>query len=164
MKKYLLALLFLSFGLNAKEETPKIEPLTWVEEGFLSRQRDSVEEITKLEFGSRLHGNKSDLRLLQRIVDNEYINQTETQRQQALGIVLGDIFVKELGLKWVSYTDSDGKSRATCLPKTQYCLFPVTMLSKRMRLGVKPDVTEMYERGASLIEPYLPKLPYSAKK
>lgn len=156
-----LAMLLALPALGAQDEA-EIEELRWVDEGFLGRQRQTIEEITKMEFGSRLRGDKSDIRLLQRIIENGYIGQTETQQQQALGVVLGDVFVKELGLEWVSYTDNDGKSRATCLPKTQYCLFPVTMLSKRMKLGVKPDVMEMYKSGENLMKPYMPKLPYTA--
>ena len=146
-----------------KELPPEITPLEPVDENQLQHHRDIIEEITKMEFGSKLRRDKSDLRYLTRIIAGDYIKPAETLKQLALGVVLGDIFVKELGLEWQNYKDSDGTSRATCLPKTTHCLFPVTMFAKRMRLGAKPTAEQMFEHGSEILEPYLPRLPYSAK-
>ena len=128
----------------------------------LERQRGLIDEIGRSEFGARVRQDISDLRLLQRIMDEGLINQTQTQALQAMGVVLGDIYVAELGLQWRVYRDEEGKSRAVCVPDTSHCLFPVTMISKRASLGVKPNIRELYERGVSLIKEHLPKLPYSA--
>lgn len=141
----------------------QIEELRWVDNGFLERQRQSIDEITRSEFGSRLRGDKSDLRLLARILEQDLVNQTEKQKLQAMGVVLGDVFANELNMQWRVYRDADGKSRAVCLPEVRQCLFPVTMISKRMEVGVKPDINELYDRGVELIKPHLPKLPYSAQ-
>jgi Domain of unknown function (DUF3806) len=166
MKKlYAVLLLTLSISIDAapKEEII-ISDLKWVDSGHLERQRALVDEISRLNFGARIRKDKGDLKSLQRIIDEELVNQTEKQKLQALGVVLGDIYVHELGLEWKVYLDSQGKSRATCLKGTEYCLFPVTMISKRAQLGVKPNVTELYEKGVRDIEAYLPKLPYSSPK
>lgn len=161
----LILLAFLSLNSNAARDDDKIiiEELRWVDNGFLERQRAFVDELGRGEFGTRLRGDKSDLRVLQRIIDNGLINQTETQKQQALGVALGDVFVNELGLEWTVYLDAAGKSRATCLKGTKHCLFPITMISKRMRLGATPDVERLYEKGVGHLESHLPKLPYSAR-
>lgn len=144
------------------QETPlvSIEELRWVDTGYLQRQRALVDEMTRTEFGTPLRGDKRDLRLLQRIMDQGLVKQVDLVTQQALGVVLGDIYVKDLGLKWVVYKDADGKSRATCLPDTHHCLFPITMISKRASLGAKPDIQTLYDHGVTLIQDHLPKLPY----
>ncbi len=75
MKYWLTTAFFMAISLSAlaAPDTAEIEELRWVDEGFLSRHRQAIEEITKMEFGSRLRGDKSDLRLLQRIIENGYI-------------------------------------------------------------------------------------------
>lgn len=164
-KALFLALAFIvpaAFAQPEATQSPFIEELRWVDNGYLARQRQSIDEITRGEFGSRLRGDKGDLRLLARILEEGLVNQTEKQKLQAMGVVLGDVFANELKMQWQVYRDADGKSRAVCLPEAQQCLFPVTMISKRMEVGVKPDVYELYERGVELIKPHLPKLPYSA--
>jgi hypothetical protein len=159
------AILLVSYGSIAEDrlsadEYPKIEELRWVDNGFLERQRSLVNDITRLEFGSQLRGNKSDIVLLQRVLDKGLIKQAENVKLQALGVALGDTFVKELGLEWRVYRDEDGKSRAVCMPKSKNCLFPITMISKRARLGVIPKVQTLFDKGASYMKPFQPKLPY----
>ena len=156
--------LFTTGAFAAKDDGIELEGLKWVDEGYLERQRNLIDEMGRGEFGTRLHQDKSDLRLLQRIIDKELINQTETQKQQALGVVLGDIFINELNMEWKVYLDRYGKSRAICLKETHHCLFPITMISKRARLGVKADIQKLYDDGVSYLEDYLPKLPYAVPK
>lgn len=166
--KALIPLLALLLGGSALAQTSAqssaplvIEDLRWVDSGYLERQRALIDEIGRSEFGSRVRKDISDLRLLQRIFDRDLVNQTELVKQQAMGVVLGDIYVTELGLEWKVYKDQEGKSRAVCVPRTQHCLFPITMISKRASLGVKPDIRALYEKGIFLIESHLPKVPYS---
>jgi hypothetical protein len=140
---------------------PVIEELRWVDNGYLERQRALIDEIGRSEFGTRVRKDISDLRLLQRIMDADLVNQTQLVEQQAMGVVLGDVYVNELGLEWRVYQDQEGKSRAVCIPNSSHCLFPITMISKRASLGVKPDIRGLYDRGISLIKEHLPKLPYS---
>ncbi len=170
MKKFIVTItLLFTVNLSWANDEFQLSNLKWVDEGYLTRQRSLVEEITKMEFGSRLRKNMGDVRLLQRIIDTDQINQTQTKEQQALGVVLGDVFVTELNMQWRVYEDLNdhgnpyNKSRAVCLKNTTHCLFPITMLSKRMKLGVKPNALEMFKRGKSLMAPYMPRLPYSKR-
>jgi hypothetical protein len=157
---FLILVIFASQAFAQDNSVPSIEELRWVDTGYLQRQRTLVDEIVRSEFGTPLRGDKRDLRLLQRVLDTGLIKQVELIKQQALGVVLGDVYVADLGLEWVVYMDADGKSRAVCLPNTQHCLFPITMISKRASLGAKPDIQALYDRGVLLIQDHLPKLPY----
>lgn len=159
--KYLGLFLILLLSVSALAE-PRIESLRWVDEGFLERQRKVIDGMTRSEFGVPLRRNRSDLQLLNRIIERELINRFETEKLQAMGVVLGDIYVTELGLQWMMYEDREGISRVVCVPEVKECLFPVTMISKRVALGAKPDVEALYERGRELISPYLPKRAYSS--
>lgn len=165
--RYVFAAMLALLALNTKAapgDEITLRELQWVDNGFLERQRALVDEIARGEFGTRLRGSKADLSVLQRIMDTGLVNQTEEQKLQALGVALGDVFANELGLEWKVYLDADGKSRATCLKNTKHCLFPVTMIAKRARLGVTPSVQELFDKGESYLAEFQPRLPYSAPK
>ncbi len=172
MKRLLLLTVFflpalvlpsMSQAQNRRDPAPIIEDLAWVDNGYLDRQRQLIDEISRSEFGRPLRRDLSDLTVLERIVANELVNRTETQKLQAMGVVLGDIYVAELNMQWRVYNDRKGKSRAICLPNTRHCLFPVTMISRRAEAGSKLDIRRIYDRGLELMRPYIPKLPYSVK-
>lgn len=139
----------------------KIQELTWIDEKHLERQRKSVDLLTREYFARPIRGEKSDLGLLQRLVDDELIKRTHKQQLQALGVVIGDIYVKELNLEWRVYEDEAGRSRAVCRRRSSDCIFPVTMLSRRIEAGAKPDVQRVYKKGYQLIFETFPRTPYS---
>ncbi|TVZ39151.1 uncharacterized protein DUF3806 [Alteromonadaceae bacterium 2753L.S.0a.02] len=142
---------------------PEIRPLNWLNENFLERQRTSVNELVATHFGQRLHDNKDDLALLQRVVNEELIAPKDTLQLQALGVVLGDVFVKEIKqFQWFIYEDELGATQAVCIKDTPHCLFPITMLSRRMEVGLKPDVNKIFQSAITDLADYLPKTPYTA--
>lgn len=150
-------------GREGEEEWPLITELTWMDRNHLTQQRQFVDDLAGSELGRPVRGNKSDLELLQRIVNEGLIGRTETQDLQALGAVLGDVYVNEYELEWRAYEDEKGRSRAVCVPNSGNCLFPVTMLSRRIAAGLTPDVNEVYNKGVDLIKPYLPERPFDGR-
>lgn len=158
------ALLPLLLPTAKATETPAllVEEPGYFDERFLNRQRALVDDLGRTRFGVPVRGNINDLPLLQRILDEDIIRFTDAARLQALGVVLGDVYVAELGLEWRAYTDRQGKSRAVCVKRTHHCLFPVTMISRRVAVGSTPNVAALYHRGVALIQPYHPRLPYSS--
>ncbi|MDO3382191.1 DUF3806 domain-containing protein [Gilvimarinus algae] len=166
--KALIALLvFCSASTLAQEPsaTVTITDLSWTDESFLSNQRARVDRLTKEQLGTPLRGDKTDLSTLQRIVDRELIGASDTLALQALGVVLGDaMIVAEPELEWKVYEDKLGRSRALCAASVNECLFPVTMLSRRMAAGLKPDVKKVYVEALELIAESLPELPYGGER
>lgn len=140
---------------------PKIEELAWLDDQHLNNQRAVVDELVKLRLGEAIRGNKSDLAVLQRIIDKRIISKDDRKSMQALGVILGDQFEREFNLVWKIYEDQAGRSRAVCFKDTEHCLFPITMLSRRMEVGLVPDVHKIYNETAELLQPLLPKLPYT---
>jgi hypothetical protein len=154
-----------AWGQDTQPVWPSITELTWMDQNHLEQQRQFVDELARSEFGRPVRGNKSDLELLQRIVDEELMPPNETQNLQALGAVLGDLYAQEHGLMdWRVYEDANGRSRAVCVVDTQNCVFPVTMLSRRIAAGLKPDVQKVYQEGLASLQPYLPRQPFSARQ
>jgi hypothetical protein len=139
----------------------EVRDLNLLERQHNARQIQLIDDIGREKLGQPIRHNKDDLELLQRIIHLGLVDQNDTNAQQAMGVVLGDVLVRELGLEWKSYTDHLGESRATCAPNTQECLFPVTMLSRRMAVGLLPNVSKLFEDTSAMIAPYLPQNPYA---
>lgn len=147
-------------ALPALADSSPVSDLGWTDKQYMASQVANIEELVRNEFGGQLHQSKSDLEYLQRIINRGLIEKTDSRRQQALGMVLGNVLAKETGMGWFVYEDSDGRSRALCVPKTEHCLFPVTMLSRRMAVGLYPDVNKIYSEALEMVTPVLPQNPY----
>lgn len=141
---------------------PIIRPLNWLNSSYLEKQRRTIDNLARREIGRQTHGNKSDIATLQRIVNRSLIEADNKEHLQALGVVLGDIYVDEYRfLLWMVYEDEQGPSHAVCLKDTEHCLFPVTMLSRRLAVGLKPQVIDIYNKGLNLMKPHFPHIPFS---
>lgn len=165
--KHLLLTFILSLPVGsvfAQEDATGIRyaDLSWMDNNHMKQQRTMIDDIARLELGAQLKGNLADLEILQRIIYRGLITKDERIKLQAMGVVLGDVFVQELGLKWTVFEDKYGRTRATCIPNTEHCLFPVTMLSRRMEVGLLPNVNDIYQENAEGIKALLPKNPYDA--
>lgn len=164
MVKTLISLLVavtLSSGAHAATPKAVIEEPGLMDRAFIERQVDSIDQLARTRLGTQVRGNLSDLDLLQTIVDRDVIDAKDTETLQALGAVMGRVLEADLpSLQWKVYIDRVGRSRALCITGTQHCLFPMTMLSRRMGTGLKPDVHKVYEGAIDLIEEHLPHAPY----
>ncbi len=157
----LFALLIGGYTSQSFAQAPVItEELSWLGKRTLQRQIDEIDDLARIELGTQIRGNIGDLELLQRIINKGLITKEDQASQQALGAVLGSVMAKELQLEWARYKDEEGVSRALCVPETQHCLFPITMLSRRMTVGILPNVKKVYYDAEALIAPFLPKSPY----
>lgn len=147
---------------NKDSEFPIIIDLNWLNEQFLIKQRNRLDKITRENFGQQLKVGKNNLPLLQRLINESTIPSTDKLELQAMGVILGDVFVAyHKNLSWRVYEDELGKSHAVCIDNSEHCLFPVTMLSRRIEVGLKPNVKRVFDKGIADIEPHLPKLPFA---
>ena len=163
LRNALLLLVFTSPFSSAQFEPqyPIIEDLSWTDSSYLAKQRARVDRLTRENTGTPIRGDKTDLNTLQRVVDRELVANDDKLTLQALGVVLADVMLTaEPALEWKIYEDKRGRSRALCIKDTQDCLFPVTMLSRRMKVGLKPDVKKVYVEAMDLVGAQLPPLPY----
>lgn len=148
-------------GLQGEAEIAELERVDHI---YLNNKRDEIKDLSFKNLDKILRGDKRDLSSLQALLDQQIISPTDQQLLLGMGVMLGDIFASELNLEWKNYTDDLGRSRAVCMPRTDYCLFPLTMISKRVKRGADVDVAKLYQKGVEHLEPYQPKLPYSVEK
>ncbi|WP_439134923.1 DUF3806 domain-containing protein [Pseudomaricurvus sp.] len=160
---YFLIICCLISPISASADAPvEIDDLNWLKSQHTERQIKQIDDLTRINFGEPIRGTKADLKLLQRIINKGLVAKEDHMTQQALGAVLGDVMVNDMGLEWKTYKDRLGESRAVCAPDTEQCLFPITMLSRRMAVGILPNVADLYQETSEMIAPYLPKNPFDA--
>lgn len=155
--------------VSEKSKTPTtenkavtIKDLGWMDQNKMEQEITSVNELAQTKIGSTIRRDLSDLQLLQRLVDGAWVARDDYQTQQAMGVVLGNVMLADFPntFAWKVYEDNIGRSRALCVKNTTECLFPVTMLSRRMEVGSVPNVKKIYDDAILLMEKHLPKLPY----
>lgn len=146
---------------NQDGKWEQISEFTHIDKGHTKRQRDLIDQLARRYLGSQLRGNKDDIRLLQRLLDNGIVPTNDTAKLQAMGVVLGDVIAKELGLQWVVYEDNEGRNRALRYKSINDVLFPITMISRRAETGAKVDIAAIFDKAVQSYKPLLPALPYS---
>ena len=99
-----------------------------------------------------LKGDRSDLKVLQNLVDRKAIARNDVRGLQSLGIVFGDLLVNEYGLGWVSYEDDIGTSKALRWKKTENYVFPVTLFSKRVQFKENINMMGVFEEIGAEVE------------
>jgi hypothetical protein len=145
-----LTTIFGAFRSEAQEQPKKADvkfsDLTNEDRARLDKQRQVVLSVLKDKFGvAALNGDKSDLKLIQRILDEKVFNPSQTYELQSLGIVFGDVLAKELGLHWAIITDEYGTDPTLRFENTSINFNALTMISKRVERGEKVDVEDLFE-------------------
>jgi hypothetical protein len=145
----------------AAERPPQITGLSQVDRNFMQEQRQRIDEIARSQLGRQLSGEKDiDMGILQDLVDRKLVSAEQTLELQAMGIVLGDLLARDLGMQWVIYEDRYGRSRALRLEQSDNFLFPVTMISRRVEADAVVSVSVIYEKARTMILPYKTPLPF----
>jgi hypothetical protein len=81
----------------------------------------------------------------------------QTYELQSMGIVLGDVFVQDMGFTWVMVSDEHGRDPAIRFKNTSVILYPLTMISKRIERGEAVDVFDLYNGLADHVQQLLEK-------
>jgi hypothetical protein len=168
MKKSILFVcgIFLLVGklavANVQLQAVTIEELSWMDKNKMQQQEDKIKEIARSKLGTNIHRNWSDIALLQSMIDKKLVGKDDFAIQEAMGVILGNIMQADFPshLQWKVYKDKQGRSKALCVVKTQECLFPITMLSRRMQLEMAVNVASVYDNAINEIAFVLPKMPY----
>ncbi len=141
-----------------------LNEISWIDNKYFDKKRAVIDDLGRENFGARLRTNTQDIQLMQRILDGQHVTIFETETHRAFGVVLGDIYVAEHGWQWFEYKDKQGRSSAVCIPKTTHCLFPLSMMTRRLRVSTEHDMARIYKKGLDLMADVTPKLPYSAQE
>lgn len=138
------------------EAVAQVEALSPMDQARLDAQRQVVRELAALHLGRGFSGDRArDLDTLQLLLDRGVVGQGETAQLQAMGVILGDLLAADLDMGWVVYEDREGRSRALQLGSTRNFLFPITMISRRVDVGIAVDVRALYAKARAEMEPYV---------
>lgn len=118
----------------------------------LSDQRAVVEGYLADDSRANYAKPAGKLGLLRALLTQKVFKPTQTYELQCMGVVLGDAFVQELGMEWVTVTDEHGANAAVRLPGTSVIIFPLSMISKRVERGESVDVFDLFNGIAAEIE------------
>jgi hypothetical protein len=122
----------------------KFAPLKKTDEDRLNKQRQLITSALKDKFGAGpLKQDKSDLKLIQKILDEKMFNASQTYELQSLGVVFGDVLAKELGLHWTMITDEYGTDPTLRYQETSLNINALTMISKRVEQNEPVDVEKL---------------------
>ena len=147
---------------TAPQKEAVITDLGWMDKNKMDKEITALSELTQTKLGAPIRTDLSDLETLQRLVDKNLVEQDDYDTQQAMGVALGNLILADFPstFEWKIYEDEIGRSRALCVKKTSDCLFPVTMFSRRMEVGSKPNIKQIHTDAILRMEKFLPKLPY----
>jgi|TARA_B100000315_G_scaffold187081_1_gene176659 hypothetical protein len=130
---------------QGEQEEIEVSDLSLGQRFIMANQRRNVMDLISRQLGIvELRGGLDDLKVLQRIVDDQLISQEDSRGWQAVGVVFGDMLADRLDLHWVQVEDEVGVSKALQWKKTHNFVFPITMLSKRQQWGQPIDLGALY--------------------
>lgn len=155
-------LLLLLLGQVARaDDTLRIGELSYLDRQYMAQQRERLQDLTARHFGRRFNGQRgNDLQLLQGLLDRGLVRNSQTRELQAMGVIMGDLLAADLGLHWVVYQDSLGRTRALRDGESDTYLFPITMISRRREVDNRTSVAEIYAKARDIVLSSRPPLPF----
>ena len=131
----------------------KILPLNDDDQKRLIEQRAIIEKhLGNQESIEKYKKPAGKLGLLRALLEKKVFTQDQTYELQCMGIVLGDVFVDDMGFRWVIVQDQYGRDPAIQYKQTSIILYPLTMISKRIERGEVVDVFELYNGIVAQVE------------
>lgn len=128
---------------NPTSPEPKFSELSGEDRARLEQQRAVVATAAKQQFGIILTKTKSDLPVLQRIIDERVFKTSQTYESQCLGVAFGDVLASELPLRWVMVADEYGTDPTLRFKETTLQINALTMISKRVERDEAVDLSEL---------------------
>jgi len=121
-----------------------MSPLTAADEQRLSEQRAIVSRYLDEDGRKKYETAAGKLGTLRALLEARVFRSDQTFELQSMGIVLGDVFVQDMGFHWLIVEDEHGRDPAIRYAETSVILFPLTMISKRIEAGETVDVFDLY--------------------
>jgi Domain of unknown function (DUF3806) len=129
----------------------KVEALSADDAAHVERQRTWVQDHYDADARHHYQTVEGKLRLLETIVQSDWIAPNETWKLQSLGITFGDALAQKMGLSWVTVEDEHGRDPALRDEGTSLVVFPMTTIAKRIERGETIDVRELFDQACRTI-------------
>lgn len=127
---------------------PDAQDLARLQRGRMLIQRYLANDDARSKYQT-VPGKLGALRAIMKI---ETIRPGKKDLLEALGIVLGDTFVQDMGFHWVVLGDAFGSHLAIRYRRSNIFLDPATMIAERVQHGEQVDVLDLYNDAAADVE------------
>ena len=121
-----------------------LSPLSAADEQRLEEQRAVVTRYLDESGRQKFETAAGKLGTLRALLDANVFRAEQTFELQSMGIILGDVFVQDMGFHWVIVEDDYGRDPAIRYRDTSVILYPLTMIAKRIEAGEVVDVFDLY--------------------
>jgi len=143
------------YQFDVQKSDATVEDLSLGQRYALGTQRRDIADLIARSLGIlELKEDRTDLSVIQNLINRKVIQKDDVRTWQSLGIIFGDVLEKEFGLDWVSYEDNLGASKALRWRETENYVFPVTMFSKRVQFDERIDVQSLFNEVGADIESF----------
>lgn len=129
---------------------PAVQTLTNDHVSQLSAQREWV--AGHFDDATLYQDTSNKLRVVATILENKWVNPSETVKLQCLGVAFGDALAETVGLDWVTFSLDGDEWPGLRFEETSLFIHPLTMISKRVEAGEDVDVVELFQGLAHQIE------------
>jgi hypothetical protein len=138
-----LTLVLIMNTVDASDQ--KISSLLPSDLAAMTKQRAVVEKfLSKDDLQGKYLTAVGKLGTLRALLGAKLFTSKQTYELQSMGIVLGDVFIQDMGFEWVIVQDALGRDRALQYRDSKILLFPITMISKRVERGEEVDIFDLY--------------------
>jgi len=126
----------------------QIKPIQEADKQWIKQQTDVINTLSSQHLKRKLNNNtQEDLETLQLLLNKNIINKDQVNELRALGVVLGNLYIEELGVHWVIYQDTKGRSLGLQWMDSERIYFPVTKISRIARANMDVNTKKVYDNG-----------------
>jgi hypothetical protein len=130
----------------APSSMPKFNELSAADRVRLDQQRAKVAATAKQKYVTGgLTKSVADLPVLQRLIDDNAFNETQTYELQSLGVAFGDVLASELPLSWAIVTDEYDTDATLRYKDKPVNINALTMISKRVERGEAVNLVQLLQ-------------------
>lgn len=129
---------------------PAVRTLTDNHVSQLSAQRKWVAD--HFDDPTLYRDTSNKLRVIATILENQWVDPSETVKLQCLGAAFGDALAETIGLNWVTFSADGDEWPGLRYEDSSLFVHPLTMISKRVEAGEEVDVVELFRNLAHRIE------------
>lgn len=143
-----------TIALPARAAGPsRIAELDTQEQARLQRgrvlvQRYLADEDSRTKYQT-VPGKLGTLRAIMKI---EPLHPARKDLLEAMGVVLGDTFVQDMGFRWVAVEGAAGREIVVRYRRTNIFLHPLKLVAERVRKGERFDMLDLYNELAADVE------------
>jgi hypothetical protein len=139
--------------MPAGEVEQSIHPASETERQQISAQIAAMMEMLRSRYGDvQLRHTEDDLRLLQRLQDDNALQALREEELQGVGIVFGQVLAAQTPLQWVTVEWQGERVLGLQYPNTTVIVFPGSMIAKRVKRGERVQFASLLSSMMAQVE------------